>query len=646
VGVWFGTSSNAATAKALVTAAFVTLACMSIPHLVLINDVESAWSFALANASARGLQFGKDLVFTYGPLGFLVITYFSGYATALRFLVDGLLCFSVASGVCLLSWRLALGWRLLAIGLFTIIVASVLYGTQDLLIDVGLFSWALLCVLETRSRATTYAGVLVFLVVFAALVKITCMIEGALTIAVVSLEFWLRRKRFAALAIPTLCGWGFLAGWLLTGQSVGNLVSYLTSSFIMSKGYSSCMSITPPVAVLVGGLLTALTTLGVIAFCSMTAFGQTKRFVWFRRLLIMTWATAITFLIWKHSFVRADPLHVVFFFGFAPIAALLLLTLPNSSAKIHRWTQVLVLGSCICSISTLQGTFHPPFLDIHRPVHVGYINARSLFQRSEYIRQMENALRTQEGYASLPHLRKIVGNSTVDVFGNHQCTAFWNELNYRPRPVFQSYAAYTLPLMQLNERFYSSKAAPKFVLSDVWSIDTRFPPMEDALAFRYLLINYELVGREGEFMLLKSRGSSSAQLTLLDKGTILPGERIDLKRFGQANIWLQLSLDETFVGKVRETVYQPPQPNLMIWVEGQTPVAFGAPAPMMKAGFLASPLLSTGEQLNDFLSGRPVSRPAAYSIEIGKGDRLFWKLPIHYQVYRIENPLGDNAKNS
>ena len=152
----------------------------------------------------------------------------------------------------------------------------------------------------------------------------------------------------------------------------------------------------------------------------------------------------------------------------------------------------------------------------------------------------------------MPHLRDLIGPASVDVFGQHQVYALLNGLNYRPRPVFQSYLACNARLMRLNEQFYLSGAAPEYVMFSLGPIDRRFPPLEDALLLRDLLINYEPVGAEGEFLLLKFKSSRAPRLKLLREGAVRPGERIELRDFGGADLWLELDLEPTLLGRLRQ----------------------------------------------------------------------------------------------
>jgi hypothetical protein len=243
----------------------------------------------------------------------------------------------------------------------------------------------------------------------------------------------------------------------------------------------------------------------------------------------------------------------------------------------------------------------------------------------------------------LPKVRARASHSTVDVFGFRQSYAVFNELNFKPRPVFQSYAAYSRALMRRNEAFYGSTNAPQFTLFRLEALDEHFPPLEDGFLLRDLLFNYEPVDAEGPFLLLKRKGAAPVVLQFVREGAVRPGELIDLRDQTSADLWLQLQLEPTFRGRVRDFLYQPPPVDLGVWCQGSPNLRraiFPAPAPMIAAGFLASPLLLETDDVLDLYTGNSITRPVAYSIELPAGAESYWQPNVHFRIYRIINQLG------
>jgi hypothetical protein len=234
----------------------------------------------------------------------------------------------------------------------------------------------------------------------------------------------------------------------------------------------------------------------------------------------------------------------------------------------------------------------------------------------------------------------------VDVFGQHAGYAIFNELNYRPRPVFQSFYAANARLMSLNERFYLSPEAPEFVLFNLSPLNAKLPALEDARVLRHLLCNHELVATEGSFLLLRRRSSDPARLTLLRWGTVRPGQPIDLAEYADSNLWLEIALPPSLTGRLRQWAYRPPAVRLAAWREGKRLVQKRAPASTLLAGFLASPLLLRNQDVLNLYHGEAVSRPTSYSIELLPGEEHFWGPQANYRLYRIENPLGQIEAHS
>jgi len=125
--------------------------------------------------------------------------------------------------------------------------------------------------------------------------------------------------------------------------------------------------------------------------------------------------------------------------------------------------------------------------------------------------------------------------------------ALLNDWSYQPRSVFQSYVACNTRLMRLNEQFYLSPKAPQYVLFGLGNVTRKFPPLEDAMVLRDLLINYVPAGEEAGFLLLKHQCSGPPRLTLLREGAVRVGARIDLRGSGNTNLWLEISMPPTLL---------------------------------------------------------------------------------------------------
>jgi hypothetical protein len=226
----------------------------------------------------------------------------------------------------------------------------------------------------------------------------------------------------------------------------------------------------------------------------------------------------------------------------------------------------------------------------------------------------------------------------VDVFGQHLLFAIFNGLNYHPRPVFQSYAAYNRPVMEWNERFYQSSNAPEYVIFFLSAIDGRFPPLEDSLALRTLLLNYDYAGRADYSLILRRSRSAAPKTTLLAEGDVRWNEKIEVSKFGTTNLWMEMDPQPSLAGRARQFLYQPAETRLAVWSETNKVNAkrFRAPAPMLAAGFWANPLQEQVDDVEKWYQGGSLNHVLAYALESDSPSA--WQERIHYRIYEIENP--------
>src|SRR5439155_4908281 len=135
----------------LAAAVILTLAFVRIPRRAISTDVDSAWCAVLDYARQLGLQFGTDLAFTYGPLGFLTMPCRSPDAAVIQAVSGTVLCLLVTSAICLVAWRLSVLWRVVLLGTFMLLSVN-MHAGADFLLDLGLLCWGLLCLVELCSR--------------------------------------------------------------------------------------------------------------------------------------------------------------------------------------------------------------------------------------------------------------------------------------------------------------------------------------------------------------------------------------------------------------------------------------------------------------------------------------------------------------
>ncbi len=624
-------------AAPLLFAVVVSLVIVNIPRSVSGIDLDSSWSAVLAFAHKHGWQFGKDAVFTYGPLGYLFPFRYSGEPLISRLIFSSLFSFALAGGLCVLTWRLSVVWRLFFFA-FLLLSPISRFLRPDQLINAGFLCWGTLCLVETGPRASVWGVVLSAAVITLAFAKFVWLVVGGLTLAVVAMDWYLRGRVRGALWLAVGTPLGIFLLWLVLGQESRNLPAFLWYAAKLSHAYADTMGIWCDREVRIAGVALLLLTLITMAIRALTAFpGQFRHQGW-RRWVVCVWLVTLTFAAWKHGFLRGDQ-HVTIFLVFAPLALLMLLAAPAGAPWVEKFSRGAAVLAVVLACAALNWTFPNTSTDwqVGNGIRSGCQNLRTLIRPGPYVRQMESDLRDQAAQFQLLQFRAQTGDATVDVFGYSQALAILNGFNYHPRPVFQSYAASTKELMELNERFYLSPQAPDYVIFNLASVDDRFPPLEDALALRALLRNYRLEDAFGWLLLLKKTGTAAPRLKLLSEGTTRAGEPIRLTNSGNADLWVQIQVRPNLFGRIMQFFYQLPVVEVAAW-DG-APAARTqrrrAPPAMMEAGFLASPWLLSNDDVANYYKRKDLRCPKALSVEIGERSRAYFQQAIRFRVYQV-----------
>ena len=186
--------------------------------------IDESWQAALHLAGTAGLHFGEDLVFTYGPLGFLSVpSPFFGPSSILAILATSAVYWAAAATLFVLARRLVPAW---VAGLVVLATARVVFQSLPPweMLQALLFVWCVEAVLAGPGRFFGGRIRAEWLVVAAGIVAAVALLgkanvgvfgSGMLLVASAAIvrPWWRGVAIFAAVAAVAS-----LAIWLVTGQ--------------------------------------------------------------------------------------------------------------------------------------------------------------------------------------------------------------------------------------------------------------------------------------------------------------------------------------------------------------------------------------------------------------------------------------------
>ncbi len=571
-------------------------------------ELDASWQQVLGLAAVRHWAFGREIVFTGGPLAFLNLPYTTPETVTLRLVWDALGKLALCG---LLVWALtALPlWRRVVV-IWLVVGFGRMFSDAVYLFMVAVFaaSW----LIPATGWRKTAAGLLG--VIFFGLVKFTFLLAGGLgvgmaVLAAVGRHEW---RRAGLLSLGFLAG--YVGCWLALGQSPGDLPAYFRLSWEVSTGYTWAMALEETRLVFWCGLGTAV---WLVAGLWLAVRQNGSRVT---EWCLAGFAGGLLFLSWKHGFTRAAQ-HVLGFFWLASLLACALPVWLHQQGR-RGWFEatlpLALLGAWLAYPAVLQRTPAETAGRLRSCWH-------TLRAPGAFLAGWQCAEAAAAQAAALPQIKARVGAAAIDGFNYEQGVLLLNGLNYRPRPTVQGYTAYTAPLQQLNREAWRAPLAPEFVLWRATSIDDRFLPQDDALLWAELPHRYQLEGEEKGFALLRRRPSPVGVMEPREeilRQPVSPGTPVAVTASGR--LWLQVTAAPSWLGKLRAALYKPGLLTLVVTDASGRELRHRLLPKVAESGFLISPVVDNQADFLAYLQGRFETAVRSVRIEVAPGQEPYW----------------------
>jgi hypothetical protein len=590
------------------------LSLLDFPREISIQTIDANWILCLGHFLANRYQCGVDYVWTYGPLGYLVHPVYDPDLFWWKYLWE--VSIKLAMAWLLAAWadRLRPGWTR---AIFVLMTLLFLLGAVDALYLFCLIMLGLLPLRDERWRRSERLAVVAILLAVLALTKFTFLLLGTAVWGVVTLMPGLNGRRRVALAAGYPLAW--MIGWLLLGQSPHNVSRFLASSWEIVRGYGEAMVTEgSPRTVYIAGAALIL----FLVLLASYPFTQARR--WEDRLGVSLLCASM-FLAWKHGFIRQDRLHEYHFFGYLLFVPFAVEGLRGSAAGPPSRFRAGLAAALVLIGVLCRGPIPRPTDWLQRLCFNGII----VLTPERYKRSLDKQQEALAAEWALQETQQRVGESPADLISLAQGVLLLNRLTYRPRPIFQSYSAYTSDLLERNAAFYRSERAPPFVLCQLAPIDGRFPAMEDGPLLLELLYRYRPMSREKGFLLLKRRADAdtagSKTHPVLLQRTITFDEEVRLDELGSMPKLLSVHLENTLLGRLRAFLFRSP----LLFLELQTPeggtYSYRLIPGMAGSDFLLDPLLRDQADLEALYAGKPLPRVQSFSLHVAPEARRYFQ---------------------
>jgi len=587
------------------------LALLVLPIAVPFHSLDSSWYALLAHGWREALQAGTQQVFTYGPLGWLLTPAPGFDADLFATKVIGIGAAMLAVAVVLTAFVQSMPDRSVRIGMALVVLCLAPLLQDGVYVLATLAASALLL---ARERIAVAGACLVgVLLAVAGLVKFSYLVLALPCVAgFVAVAWYQRSWRIAAVVAGSFLG-AFVLAWILAGQRLAGIASYLENAAEIAAGYHDVMG-TPGGGLQVGLAVACVLLLAGLCLSTARARPRTSSHTALGAVTL-----AVVLLTWKAGFVRQDDAHVRIFFGMATLAPFALLA---GVRKTHRrWSAAAATAAAVIAIIGMQTAlgrdgrlWQTPVLLAQRLLG----NARALAAPQRFAAEQAEQWRKLAAAMPLEATRRALGGGSIDAFGHEQGIVLANSLRLRHRPVFQSYSAYTPALQEMNAACYEAPDGPDCVLFALQPLDGYFPTVADSQALLALFAGYDPQFVERDFVLLRRkpvvRRRADLAQQVVSEGTAEIGTWVEVEATPGAVHLLSLDVGYSALGRLQGLALRPPRLFLEVRLADGTQQRFRIAPAIVRAPFLLDPLVRETREFLALCHGEPLPRVQAFRV--------------------------------
>jgi hypothetical protein len=450
------------------------------------TGLDGSWVYAINAAAARGLIWGRDLVFTYGPLGYLIQPVEIGnnlekgllFQTAIHAIFGFLLIylavqkrfkvnfipFCIAYSFSMFSW-LRFEYHIL------ILLCLLLYVSFE----------ASALSQSSAAVASVLAAMLIFIKFNLGIAAIGAVIVFAV------LAFFSahpRRIGLAWTAVVALSA-GLALYSMILFRSFRNFSRWLDASLELLSGYSVAMSYVGPPAALNIALVLIFVLAVYVAL--LVIHRQPHRYFFYISF-------CLTFIAFKHGFVRGDA-HVVMFFSYALALLSVAILLARSRRELTALAVFFILTSAITVFIgsrfgyAVRSDYYEAFTGMRAMTRIS--NALNPARLKKRLAEASKANLRPDVLPSTMADRIKSSDLTVDVAPWEISYVAANGFKWSPNPLLQFYSIYTPLLDRWSSEHYIAEGAPEIILLSYAAIDKKHMLWDTPQSWRAIYSNYE-----------------------------------------------------------------------------------------------------------------------------------------------------------
>jgi hypothetical protein len=558
-------------ASLLVT--FVLTTLLVVPFSPFVSGLDGEpWRYAINAAVADHMVFGRDIIFTAGPLSTIYTRAYHPATDTILIVGSALLAIALCLGFAAITSVRRRPWLLL----IPLVISQLPFeGAMILALPL------LLVLVAERAASEGGKRILPTLFILAFACTLLPLIKGTMAVAVaasggLALLPLVRRRPVVAISAVAACAVLLIVSWLYVGQPLSALPIFFLSQLPVMAGYTAAMAIPGNTW---EAVVYPLFGLGVVL--AVTGPRLTQRW----RVTLVT--AILLFIAFKAGFVRHDthPTISACAIAFAGLIAFV------EKQTISRKALLGLLAGFSGAVITSMSYQSYDVDEMQRRLSTLLSeSAEGLVQRIAHPGELRERFAAENA-----RLRQVyplpVYRGTADIYPDSAAALIASGTPWSPRPTISSYAAYT-PSLAKADADHLRNNPPSRIYFDIVSLDERYPSLDDGLSWPILLKEYGVSGFVGDYAILE-HGNADSTIQFGSEVTrdVRTGDTVALGLAGKP-IWARIDIQPTWLGRLASVIYKLPRLKLAATYDDGNARSYRLIPGMASEGFLLSPTIS------------------------------------------------------
>lgn len=572
------------------------------------NGLNKSWVYAENLLVNNKLYYGRDIVWPWGPLGFVfhVVNIENNLKIAVIFW-----------GLLYTLWAVLVFLTVMDkdVPKIDLIAAMVFLFLSEIQPEYFLFYVFMLAMIHlwNGKKWAGYVALGLFIIMFYVKFTLSMMAIGTLFMYLI-VTFYTDRSSFRYMVRNCIIAMIILPlSWLCYDRKLEDFGNYIKYGLNISSGYNSALSLNYYDSWWIFAVIMVILYL-VLLFLELR---NGKYWGW---LLIFSPAF---FMVYKHGFVRADGHIEITLSGVLWILSLFWLVKKKPVYRKKRQKAIFISMVLIiaCIPIALKGNF------VKSSVEKINQNYRSIMNGIH-----ELVLPTdQSEIMGIPSVfQEIIGDDTATVYGWEISALKDSNINYIPVPTLQMYESYTPELDKKSALLFTGDDAPTYIIFSLETMDNRIPIIEVPETWQAISNNYYACAYVDSNLLLKKKYARNVSNTINYEQSMMV-QTDDIIEIDTNYDVISISAEKNVRGKIASLFWKIPAVTAKIEFEDGTSEEGRVILENLSGGIPVKALPSSYGEIIDLLNKPDISSKKVKSISFGgDGIRYYRDFQIKY----------------